>query len=300
MKIAIIHNPDAGKGDLTGNALRNLCADAGHEVVFASTNADSWESLFSQSPDRIIIAGGDGTVHRVVPYLAKEKIPFYILPIGTANNIAACLNQVGFLTERIAQLANARPRRLDLGWISMDSERRSFVEAVGVGILAELMDMLSQEKTEINRLDSPPKKLGFALDTLLWLCDEYAGVDCEFSLNGEKRSGRYLLVEVMNMSSVGPCLTLAPDADPGDGYLDLICVTDEQRLLFRSYVERLKSGGPMNAPFDGGRCSELQLGSVGEFVHIDGEVFDSDQGSLSIRIEPGALTYLEMPTERTI
>ena len=35
-------------------------------------------------------------------------------------------------------------------------------------------------------------------------------------------SGRYILLEAMNIHSVGPNFWLAPPADPGDGLLDLV------------------------------------------------------------------------------
>jgi len=34
----------------------------------------------------------------------------------------------------------------------------------------------------------------------------------------------------MNISSIGPELLLAPDAGPGDGLLDVVCVRKDQRM----------------------------------------------------------------------
>src|SRR5215208_1880621 len=38
--------------------------------------------------DRVVVAGGDGTLHTVVQGLVGTKLPLGIIPLGTANNLA--------------------------------------------------------------------------------------------------------------------------------------------------------------------------------------------------------------------
>ena len=50
----------------------------------------------------------------------------------------------------------------------------------------------------------------------------------QIEADGEDLSGEYFLCEAMNIRSVGPNLSLAPEADPADGYLDLVLVSRER------------------------------------------------------------------------
>jgi diacylglycerol kinase family enzyme len=86
MKIALIHNPDAFRGEADGTAVRQVFERAGHDVAYVSTRETNWQNVVSPEIAHVIIVGGDGTVQSVAPYL--RGIPFAILPFGTANNIA--------------------------------------------------------------------------------------------------------------------------------------------------------------------------------------------------------------------
>jgi diacylglycerol kinase family enzyme len=93
MKIALFHNPAAARAMLKGSKLVRQFENAGYEVFYVSIKGQDWEGAFREPFDRVIIAGGDGTVSRVAPWLAGRNIPFCILPLGTANNCARSLGQ---------------------------------------------------------------------------------------------------------------------------------------------------------------------------------------------------------------
>jgi hypothetical protein len=49
----------------------------------------------------------------------------------------------------------------------------------------------------------------------------------EFTMDGQEVGIRFLLAEIMSIASIGPCLSLAPAAEPGDGLLDLVYLEPE-------------------------------------------------------------------------
>ena len=53
--------------------------------------------------------------------------------------------------------------------------------------------------------------------------------ELQITLDGEDLSGEYILLEVMNIQHIGPSLHLAPDANPGDGLLDVVLVKAAHR-----------------------------------------------------------------------
>src|SRR5687768_11598020 len=93
MKISLVHNPTAGGGQDADEAVALLTA-AGHKVRHRSTKG-RWKVLLQDPGDLLVAAGGDGTVRKVALAAAEVEVPFAILPIGTANNIAKTLGLMG-------------------------------------------------------------------------------------------------------------------------------------------------------------------------------------------------------------
>jgi diacylglycerol kinase (ATP) len=90
--------------------------------------------------DLILAAGGDGTINEAVNGVAGSKVPFGILPAGTANVLAS---EIGFATRpdhAAKQLLDATPVRIALGLLERpDHPRRYFVLMAGVGLDARIV-----------------------------------------------------------------------------------------------------------------------------------------------------------------
>jgi diacylglycerol kinase family enzyme len=168
MKIALFHNPGAGERGLDGNQLIRQFAEAGYDVLYIPTSQKGWESAFRNSIDRAVIAGGDGTVSRLAPWLAARKIPFCILPIGTANNCAKTLGQTYPVEVLVANLHSAAIKKVDLGTVTTPQGQQLFIESVGIGLLAQLMiEMRTREKKKNSRSRlTPAERLADAVKHL--------------------------------------------------------------------------------------------------------------------------------------
>ncbi len=70
MKIALFHNPVAGGAVLKSSKLVRQFENAGYEVLYVSIKGKEWEGAFREPIDRAVVAGGDGTVSRLAPWLA--------------------------------------------------------------------------------------------------------------------------------------------------------------------------------------------------------------------------------------
>lgn len=97
-KIVILHNPLAGSASSRKiSAVARRLEQKGAEVDLvvmsglAALPAQIAEVLES-APDILVAAGGDGTLNKIMPHLGKSGIPLAILPVGTANVLAASLN----------------------------------------------------------------------------------------------------------------------------------------------------------------------------------------------------------------
>src|SRR5690606_26211758 len=162
-----------------------------------------------------------------------------------------------------------------------DSEN-IMIESFGIGIFPDLMQRMvkleeKEEKAE-DELDTARKELAK-------ITQSFHGVNCTIDADGQVFSGSYLLVEAMNILSIGPGLNLAADIDLSDGYLNLVLVPLDERKKLEDYVLAKVRGE--DHPF----CSktiktkELTISWEGAHAHIDDQTIYSNEAR-SVRIRP--------------
>jgi diacylglycerol kinase (ATP) len=143
-RILIIHNPTSGRrrGSLPDVIARLEQMGCGVTVHRTTCRGDA-QAVSSRTTkdqyDRIIVAGGDGTVNEVINGLTPDSPPVGLIPMGTANVLAAEIG-LGSRPDEIARtiaLGDARP--VSLG----DVNGRKFVLMTGVGFDASVVAMVS-------------------------------------------------------------------------------------------------------------------------------------------------------------
>src|SRR5881396_3389116 len=91
MRIILMHNPKAGRGNHARKELMAALANAGHHAIYQSTKKSDYKKALKKSVDVVLAAGGDGTVGKVGRELIDSGVPLGVLPLGTANNLACSL-----------------------------------------------------------------------------------------------------------------------------------------------------------------------------------------------------------------
>ena len=295
MKIALFHNAGAGSGPASRGRFVRLFANAGYEVLYVPTNEKGWEAAFRRPIDRAVIAGGDGTVGRLAPWLAARSIPFCILPLGTANNCAKTLGQMHTLESIVSNLHSARIKNVDLGIVASPAGHRIFIESIGIGLLASFMgEMRAREKKEKSRSRlSPQERLLEALKHLRLLSKTFPEARCDLLLDEKRIAGNILLFEVANMGLIGPNLDLVSSVDPADGRFEVVWIDGNQRKQWRKYLKLLRSGVQSTPPVNTNQCRQVLFRYVDAPMHVDGEVFLKTETPVAIRTESGALNLLD-------
>jgi diacylglycerol kinase family enzyme len=139
LRVLLIHNPGAGDEQHDADHLGVLLAKSGHDVDYRSRDDDDWKSALREQRDLVVVAGGDGTVNEVFKELSGSPLAVTLIPLGSANNIAAGLGLVDAEPEGlVAGWRCAVGRPFDVGEATAGLNRRRFVEAAGGGLLAEL------------------------------------------------------------------------------------------------------------------------------------------------------------------
>jgi diacylglycerol kinase (ATP) len=303
MKITLIHNPGAGGGQ-DENALVELIIEAGHEVRHCSTKED-WKAILKKPADLVVAAGGDGTVRRVALAAAEHGLPFAAIPIGTANNIAKSIGLLGDAGELIESWsASPRARQpFDLGEVVAPWGEGRFVEGVGGGLIADLIDREDEVAADANLLGRETDR---ALHLLCELVGEARIHRWEIEADGKDLSGEYFAVEVLNIRFVGPNLPLAPHAFPGDGELDVVLLGKKDRQPLLDYLEKrmhLASGQLPELRCVRARKIEI-VAPVDVRWHLDDKAWpkekpDAGTARLKVNCVPGAATFVAAPsTER--
>lgn len=276
-QVLIFHNPGAGATDHSKEALIESVCREGYKYKYQSVKDDQWASYTVNDADLLVVAGGDGTVRRVLQYLDGHKsllaLPVALIPLGTANNVATSLN--------IHDDGN-----LPSGWdtapcVGFDINRiitggeDIMMESFGAGLFANHI----RKMTEIpNGEDSTDKRIMEDLRRLLENLKDEKPCYYDVELDGKDHSGEYFMVEVMNTPMLGPNLRLANEADPGDGLLDVVLLSEYDRDFLSAYLsERIEKRQPQ-FHFDFYRASHILISTEKGVYHLDDRLTDVKKG----------------------
>ncbi|WP_293907629.1 diacylglycerol/lipid kinase family protein [Sphingobacterium sp. UBA5670] len=268
--IRLVHNPAAGD-DTNGDKdeLCQLIEDLGHQCTVVAKK-DAVKKIHPQT-DIIALAGGDGTVRMTVMALLEKKLrfkrPIAILPQGTANNIAISLGIPLDCEKAIGLWRNCLLKKFDVGMVTgLDRKPLYFIESIGFGVFPLLMKKMDKKNTEHLSAEDEIKT---ALRQLRKLVATFPAKKLKLTVAGGSFEKECILVEVMNIPSMGPRLVLAADADPGDGQFDIIIVTADQRQELIDYIDGLLNGTDIEFKIRPIRASRLTIEWEGKEIHID-------------------------------
>lgn len=295
-KVKLLHNPGAGEGETSKQELIRQIESAGFECSYSSTKGFRWENIETADIDFLILAGGDGTVRKIAEELLARKViekrfPIGLIPLGTANNIAKTLQLLGDPTDLIKSWHAENVRKFDVGQIAGLKEPAFFLESFGYGLFPKLMREMKKQKR--NGIEDPKERILTALKILRDLIDKTRVKECRLEINGKDYSADFLLVEIMNIRSIGPNLNLAPAADPSDGQFDVVLITEKQRAALAEYVERKIDGQEVLFDFPVLKAKELKFLWSGKHLHVDDEYLKVEKPrEISIELRAGLLEFL--------
>lgn len=183
-----------------------------------------------QTYDRVLVAGGDGTVMEAVNGLMRRKmdVPLAIVPTGTANFVARALTIPTEREEAIKVALQGEPARIDVGKCG----DRYFVLGVGLGLAERFVT-----ETE----DAEKKRLG-PLAYLMTLARELRTPRITFEIAEEGKAPteiRGVALVVANSAGFGGGKSVSDEVKPDDGQLDWVVLhrvewTSALRLAWRS------------------------------------------------------------------
>ncbi|MEW6754111.1 MAG: diacylglycerol kinase family protein [Candidatus Latescibacterota bacterium] len=240
----LIANPAAGRGRahrLAAAAARAL-SRAGCPVELRYTERPGHGALLAaealgHNAERLVVAGGDGTIREVLPVLSGSRLPLGLLPAGTANDLARALGIPSHLRGALHVLLHGRVRTIDLG----QAGDQPFATVATFGFDSAVNRALDTRQVPFNGT------VGYLLAALRSL----PHFQCpEVHLSGDfgEYRGRALLVASGNTASYGGGLRIVPGAEPADGSLDVCIVGPVSAATVLWVMPRLWWGGHARHP----------------------------------------------------
>jgi diacylglycerol kinase family enzyme len=287
MKVSVLlHNPGAGEEKYTGEELVSIVESLGFKCRYSSTKKKGWNEI-EDDTDFVIIAGGDGTIRKVVKKFLNKKtlrkrIPIALLPLGTANNISKTLGIAGEPEVLGKTWHEKNIKKFDVGFIDGMEETNFFLEGFGYGIFPMLMQKMKEEDEET--FSSLDHEITYSLKVLHDIILTYKAKNLELEIDKIDYSGKYLMAEVMNTRSIGPNLQLAPKADPGDGEMEVVLVPDNQRAKLAMYVQNKLNGVEDPFAFNAIKAKSIHMHCDSNAIHIDDELIQIEK-EVDLRIE---------------
>jgi diacylglycerol kinase (ATP) len=275
MRATLFHNPTAGGGKFTKKELVTALRLGGLEPRYSSTKGRRFKKLLNEPTDLVVVAGGDGTVAKVIAAMPNRNIPVAILPLGSANNIARSFGVAGAPYELAEILHPAYWQRLRTGVVRGPWGVRRFVEAVGLGPLARMM-----KRPSLDAARGVESLLG-GRDVLRKIMKKAKPLDIDVSVDGKPLPGGILSIEIMNIVYTGPGLPLSPWADPGDRMLDVVCVRREDRKAMAAWIKEPQHRRPPGSLQRGRR---VDIAWRGDPMHIDDNVFEPADGEATVTV----------------
>jgi len=247
---------------------------------------------------RIVVAGGDGSLHAVVTTLYRrnelKSAVLGILPLGTGNDFARA-NDIPLDIEEAAQvLVDGVPREIDL---IVDEVGEIVVNNVHAGAGAQASRRGARWKDRLHSVGVGGLnlgRLGYPLGAAL------AAVRPPFirvavEVDGEvvvDMDQPILMVAVGNGSQVGGGTELTPHADPGNGTVDVMISRAIGPIARFGYGARLMTGRhPERDDVIYLRGSVVSVSGEEFWCSADGEIYGPERHR-TWRVEPAAYSLV--------
>jgi len=292
-QLFFIHNPVAGAKHPERLRRRVEAALVKRQVEFeyAYTErqghaADLARTALEKGFDRIVVAGGDGTVLEVVSALVDSDAELALLPVGTGNQLAANMRLPKGVPRSIEVALNGGRKKIDVGML----DGQPFTCIAGAGFDADVVRPDSALKRRVGYLAYVHAAAASAFSP--------KPSDIHLEVDGEEIVCRGIGVEVANMPGLtAPMLRhpvdLVPDGKPDDGLLDVCVLAVETTVEFVTAVTSIVTGRLEKDPrLQYFRGREVKVEADPPLaVQIDGEIIDSTT-PFTATVRPGALNLV--------
>jgi diacylglycerol kinase (ATP) len=227
-RVALVAN------ERSGSSKPALCAERlrafGAEV--RRFDIEELEDAVASGAERVVVAGGDGSIAPVAAAAGLAGVPLAVVPAGTANDFARRMGLPDGLTAACRLAVHGKQvRSLELGWMN---DTRPFVNVASAGLPGPAAEHARSWKDRLGPLAYAAGAVTAGLSA--------KPLTCLVKCDGEELlAGEAWQVTVAASGAFGAGATVE-EADPSDGALDVIAIEAGPRLGLIGLAYRLRKG----------------------------------------------------------
>lgn len=298
--LLVITNSDAGTADeeTLQTALGVLRERTSVEVASTSDPGELDSVLHRAGSRRIVVAGGDGSLHAVVTALYRRhdlaKSVLGLLPLGTGNDFARGTGIPLDVEEAARVVLEGRETPMD---IVVDELGGVVVNSVHVGAGAYASRRGAEWKDRLHAVGVGKLnlgRLGYPVGALLTAWNPPT-LRLRVEVDGtvvKDLDSPVLMVALGNGTSVGGGTELTPDADTGDGLMDVMISRATGPLERVLYAARLGFATHRGSPdVDYLRGATVSISGEAFWCSADGEVSGPER-QRTWHVEPAAYSMV--------
>jgi YegS/Rv2252/BmrU family lipid kinase len=285
--LCVIVNPLAGGGRTARSLpavraqLTRLCLDHRIAETRDLTHARALAGQAAARGEISVAFGGDGLIGAVAGALRGGEGVLGVLPGGRGNDFARALGIPLAPVDACAVLADGAPRALDLGVVG----DRTFIGIASCGF-----------DSDANRIANSSRvvrgKLVYAYGALRALVGWKPATFTISIDHGRPRTVSGYTVAAANSRSYGGGMQLAPAADPADGQLDVVIISELGRLRFLALMPTVFAGTHVHQRVvETVRARTIEIAASRPFtLYADGDPIA--QLPARISVAPGAMRVI--------
>ncbi len=213
----LVVNPIAGgldKSDLMAATQHYAEGKNVNLIVFETTGEDDCnliKKLYRQHrPERILIAGGDGTIKLVAEAVEQQDVLLGILPAGSANGLSVDLNLPKTIDQNLEIAFHDKYMEMDMVCIN----GKKSLHLSDLGLNAQLVKNYEAGDTR--------GMIGYALQAITTLNEQDPPFHATVTIAGNTISCEARMIVIANSQKYGTGVTINPNGRMNDGKFEII------------------------------------------------------------------------------
>lgn len=229
--IIMVVNPISGDVDKTHfvEAASMYTEKENAELILYETSGEGdmakIRDLYNEHlPERILIAGGDGTIKMVAEAVEKHDVIIGILPAGSANGLSVDLNLPLTLEENLEIALYGKYIEMDM--ISINGKKSLHLSDIGLN--ADLVKNYENSETR--------GMWGYAIQAYTTLIDMQDPFEATITANNQTINCVARMIVIANSQKYGTGVVINPDGAMNDGKFELVILKNLDLVVFGKII----------------------------------------------------------------
>jgi diacylglycerol kinase (ATP) len=237
-----------------------------HFILYETSGEEDIQQIKNlyelHKPERIIVAGGDGTIKMVAEAMQNQDVILGILPAGSANGLSVDLNLPQTLEENLEIVFHNHFMEMDM--ICINGKKSLHLSDIGLN--ADLVRNYESSDTR--------GMWGYALQAYTTLKDQGEPFTATITANGKTMESLVRMIVIANSQKYGTGVTINPNGKMDDGKFELIILKNLDVVVFGQIITgnmpmntddveiistesaTIKTNFPVSFQIDGEYCGE--------------------------------------------